>query len=521
MVHPHNYLKNLDVRPFFRLERVPESHSHDLDGEEAAPFLASEEGGRTIASHSSKTLPFLTRKVIFWVLALLRELSPSFTHHLWSDSSPSHTRAQPRGNGQGSIRYLDGIRGISCLIVFNSHFLYPYTFTIYHGYGADNGETSYWFIHQLPYICLLHRGRAMVVLFFGLSGYVLSYRYLAKIRDHSWKESQQSLASLILRRWGRLYLPSTASMLIVMFATYLGALRAGGLFQDTEWRTGSWEEHPVQQPTLMSQFHDFMVMWWAWVNPWTWELYWPTYDTHTWTIPVEFRCSLVLFLVLIARTRLRPPYGSLLTCVLTLYSAWDGRWDVATFLGGALAAEAHVVFSPQTETEAHLSEKPTRRVFTNIAAYFVAMISLFILCYPDFAADITPGFVTMAAWTPSAYKVKYAFWHFVACPPLLWCTGVAKHLRWPFETRLAQYLGEISFALYLTHGPLLHCIGFAIQPAIWQMFGHETTLQWCLGLLLGWIIMLGLTIWAADVFCRWVDKVIVSCLRRLDKRISV
>ena len=54
----------------------------------------------------------------------------------------------------------------------------------------------------------------MVVIFFVISGYVLSYRSLKLARQGKQVELLDSLASSVFRRWLRLHLPVAASCLL-------------------------------------------------------------------------------------------------------------------------------------------------------------------------------------------------------------------------------------------------------------------------------------------------------------------
>lgn len=232
---------------------------------------------------------------------------------LFSDSSPTATAQANAPRATSRTASYDGLRGIACLIVFNFHFLYPYTWTITHGYGAASDDKSLNYAHQLPFLCLLVRGRAMVTLFFVISGYVLSYAFLSAPTAQT--EAQlgkgfSRLTSLTLRRWMRLYLPATLSMLLVMLGAFFGAFDAGHEFQETSaWLTGWSEQHPPRFSSFTRQLKDFAGMWWVWSTPFQWRLFYSEYDPHTWTIPVEFKGSMVLFALLLASAGLKHGYG--------------------------------------------------------------------------------------------------------------------------------------------------------------------------------------------------------------------
>ncbi|KAM3417797.1 18S rRNA aminocarboxypropyltransferase [Cercospora zeina] len=417
--------------------------------------------------------------------------------------------------------YYDGLRGLACLIVFNFHFLYPYTDTSKRGWGADRWNV---YIHQWPFICLLVRGRAMVTLFFAVSGYVLSFGFLKAMRDRQADKAFSRMASLAVRRWIRLYLPATITTILVCVAAYWGAFDAGRKFQRTSMLTGTPEEHPPRKMSWKAQWADYCLMWWRWSNPFDWNFYWENYDPHTWTIPAEFRSSMVLFVMLLAGAGLKPRWRLGMITLVTAAALHFARWDVATFTGGALVADIHLSVShridgeapklPTTESEPE-DEGSDREISTDFK-WLIVILALYVLSFPDEKAHSTPGFQTLAYYTPESYWNEYSFWHAIASTIILWSIEQLPAIQRILSSEIPQYLGKISFAFYLCHGPLLHSIGFAMQPKIWKTFGHETLAMWCFGLAVGWTMMLALSLCTAHVFYTFVDMPLVRATRWLE-----
>jgi hypothetical protein len=108
--------------------------------------------------------------------------------------------------------YLDGLRGVAAFFVVVHHYTIEYTASSPTGWGLDRGGkgAQNWF-WLLPIVRVVHAGRFMVVIFFVLSGYVLSYRSLKLARQGKHLELLDSLASSVFRRWLRLHLPVAAS----------------------------------------------------------------------------------------------------------------------------------------------------------------------------------------------------------------------------------------------------------------------------------------------------------------------
>jgi peptidoglycan/LPS O-acetylase OafA/YrhL len=82
-----------------------------------------------------------------------------------------------------------------------------------------------------------------------------------------------------------------------------------------------------------------------------------------------------------------------------------------------------------------------------------------------------------------------------------------------FDNQYARYLGKISYALYLVHGPIVHMLGFWLVPWFWQFTGKESMWGKELGWGMAFSIQTVLVIWAADLFWRGIDAKCVSGAR--------
>lgn len=366
----------------------------------------------------------------------------------------------------------------------------------------------------------------MVTLFFAISGFGLSYGFLGALRKGQVTNAVSRLASLTLRRWLRLFVPASISMFVVCMASFIGAYDQGREFQDGEWLTGTWEQHPPRMKNFGKQLKDFCKMWWTWSSPFRWGFYYSEYDPHTWTIPVEFRSSIVLFVVLLASAGLKPRWSFGMICLVTLYCLCKERWEVATFTGGALVAllqhaaaarRDRVQLLPVQDTPSATRTKVRKWAILglNIIGF---LLSLFVLSFPDDQAGRTPGFRFLNRIAIPTYHDNREFWHPFAAVFILYSVEQLSLLRMFLSSAVPQYLGKISYGFYLVHGPLLHSAGFALQPAIWRAVGSDTAAQWCGGLFIGWMTMLTLSITAGHLFWLLVDAPSVRATRWLEMK---
>lgn len=227
-------------------------------------------------------------------------LLPSFLRPRASPCATSTTKSS-----KCAIAALDGLRGIACLFVFNEHFTYNYSHNLLYGYGVE-GRRS---VVQWPFIRVFWSGFSMVAIFFVISGYVLSYKPLRQIRARQAAQLQHALASSVFRRAIRLYLPSMIAVVICGLLTWTGAFTYATGVTHSEKATPFQlhESTPPHYDSFVGQLGDAIKNAWWMTFFWRWDSTTTPgdYDLHLWTIPTEFRCSMVLFLTLIATSRLR------------------------------------------------------------------------------------------------------------------------------------------------------------------------------------------------------------------------
>lgn len=175
--------------------------------------------------------------------ALLLALLPSFLR--------STTRASRK---LYPTSYLDGVRGVAAFIVVLHHYAYEFTSISPYGYHTgEPGTHDYFFL--LPFIRIVHSGRFMVVIFFVISGYVLSYRGLQLAREGNSAQLLKSLGSSVFRRWIRLHLPVIASTIVGFWLARWGAWV--NLTPDWNHTGGSREQrwYPSAEGTLLEQLY--------------------------------------------------------------------------------------------------------------------------------------------------------------------------------------------------------------------------------------------------------------------------
>jgi peptidoglycan/LPS O-acetylase OafA/YrhL len=277
---------------------------------------------------------------------------------------------------------------------------------------------------------------------------------------------------------------------------------------------GTWEEHPIMYESINYAFTNYTRMYIEWVNPFNYGHYHPRYDPHTFTIPMELRGSMFIYIFLLGTANIQAKWRLFFAAILSIYSIILGRWDMGAFIGGTMLSEIDIRLmsygdNPQLDDEdllplvgnssAERFQKPSRR--THIIRWSFFFLALYLLSYPDAGAEWTPGYIFLSSWVPRYYipLSGWMFYHSMGALMLLPCVIRSPVLCRILESRVPQYLGKVSFSLYLVHGPILHCLGFWIMPRLFETFGRA------IGYVIGWCFMLTVTLYAANWWHRKVD----------------
>ncbi|KAG9254587.1 acyltransferase family-domain-containing protein [Emericellopsis atlantica] len=465
------------------------------------------------------TAPLAYLRSIHWRLILVRlavSLLPIFLQG-------RHAREQFRTAKLHPTAYLDGIRGLAALFVYFCHYSYQ-AFTVAEGWGCD--VTNYNLL-KLPFLRLWYQGPAAVCVFFVISGYALSYRPLKLIRSHDMSGLASTMGSLTFRRWFRLFIPPIISTFMVLLLVQAGAYDATHDFASSSYYNKNvLEPHPERWASAYEQFWD-----WAWnmfqfIHVWDWTAHGGStgYDVHLWTISVEYRCSMFLFLVIFATSQLRTLYRFATVLTVTWYTYRNSRWELVLFLCGMLIAEVDLIRGahgqvPLLPQEERQPVKTYPEIKTAIWSA-LGILSLYLLCQPDSRGEITPGWIWMTAQIPEWWGAdKYRYWQ--SAGAVLFILAVSQLPPWQklFNTAVVQYFGKISYAIYLVHGPAMHVIGYRWEAWVYGWTG--TYGNWYnVGFALGASLCVPTVIWCADIFWRLVDIPTVRFAKWLESKLA-
>ncbi|GAM89944.1 hypothetical protein ANO11243_079840 [Dothideomycetidae sp. 11243] len=348
-----------------------------------------------------------------------------------------------------STAWLDGLRGLAAFEVFIFHYDDGWiTRTLSFGSGENNSSPEWYY---MPFVRTIYTsGDASVCLFFAISGYVLAHNLLVLLRRQEYQKLYWSLTSAIFRRAIRLYMPVLIETFILMLLCRLFGVPKAMPYEDApsflaelwEWCRQSTQEMLPQQKEALKMIN--------------------RYDGGiSWTIPLEYYGSLqiytaVLFLSQIQNFAIR----QLLLCMWIAKSFARDDWIAFQFLIGMALADYYLQCAQEDHRPWLQSRKLRSRLFAAIfifGFYLSGLPPCFFGDKDNIAQTLVPRPYFDWLIQPLAYLGFYderRMDRYLMCLASLCCLVAVpevEYLKRIAESRIVQYLGKISFGLYLCH----------------------------------------------------------------------
>ncbi|EXJ82222.1 hypothetical protein A1O3_06035 [Capronia epimyces CBS 606.96] len=409
--------------------------------------------------------------------------------------------------------YLDGLRGFAALLVYILHHQVW-------GHAGVGGEfileNAYGWDKQFYFICLpgirvlFSGGHLAVAVFFVISGYVLSAKPMSLIHANEATQVADNLGSALFRRWSRLFLPVIATTFIWMSSWHLFGLRSlapGALEPEKTYVDELWRWY-ADIKNYSFVFHEDPAF---------------SYNDHTWSIALEFKGSIVIYTSLLAFARLSKNARLCCEAGLVFYFLYivDG-WFCSLFSMGMLLCDLDLL-----AIRGELPSILTRLEPAKMTIYYTLLsIALYLGGVPSITGDLdhlrqSPGWYYLSFLKPQAVYDPRWFYRFWAATFIVAAVPRIQGLKSFFETSFCQYLGRISFGLYLVHGPVLWSLGDRVYAATgrirdahaelvpawinlcpfpgWGPFGLE------INFLMAHVVLLPVTLWLAEIVTKMID----------------
>jgi hypothetical protein len=261
------------------------------------------------------------------------------------------------------------------------------------------------------------------------------------------------------------------------------------------------------------------------------------YDPNLWTLPMEFSSSMVVFMFLSAFTRVRNRVRmAFALAVIVYFQYYFMYWALFPFLCGMLLCDLHLELEEIRSRSTHgtdPSEAPalptwarvqrsisskfiakTQRLLTGFSGRLIGSLAFFaalwLLSTPEaqLGAQDSWGYMTLMSWIPGRFHDQVL----MPCGAvfLVLVVDLFPFLQGLFTNPFSQYLGRISYCLYLVHGPLLWSLALRLTHYMLKITGSGTPEQYI------WAVAMAAALWGvvliyfSDILTWLVDD---NCVR--------
>ncbi|GKT54216.1 hypothetical protein ColTof3_01555 [Colletotrichum tofieldiae] len=189
----------------------------------------------------------------------------------------------------------------------------------------------------------------------------------------------------------------------------------------------------------------------------------------------------------------------------------DTEYAVQTAGSVATGAIRHPSMGFQTISQ---SKRNPLQFIRRLAPLALLVFGIWAISYPDEKAGRALGFEFASKLTDSV-----DFWQSIGALAVVWATGRLRLLKRTLTSGWMQYMGAISYSLYLVHYPLLEMLGWRLTQLLREYFSNAAvqlriapTLGVFIGNLFAFFTVTFALLWTSDYTWRALDK---PCLRMI------
>ena len=314
------------------------------------------------------------------------------------------------------IEWIDGLRGIACILIFTHHFLCAFFPSTHYGTGAMSHGSNGWDVRltQSPLSAVVN-GNFWVCVFCLLSGLVLSYQIFCA-------DDFSKVPNTMVKRYFRLAFPVFVTSFIVFIMMKLSLFTNGQAneIMQSPWMGDFYQgDYGLKEVFLTS----FVTVWFQGDN---------TFSTAFWVLKYIFIGSFLSYILsMISRNRKRTVLVIHLFLMYVFFTMGNYFYMLSVF--GTFLAYIMVY-----------EKKPK---YCGIIGFLCILLGLFLGGFPT---EIAPT---------NIYRLisKQEYWVHHSVGAILFVFGIyylgiaGKAL----SGKIFRELGKISFAVYLLHIPIL------------------------------------------------------------------
>lgn len=375
------------------------------------------------------------------------------------------------------IGWIDGVKGIACLLIFVYHFILAYFPATYYGEVVPWHYAWESSLYSNP-IMFLVNGNFWVCVFCLISGFLVSYRVLDK--------GLGSAPAMIVKRYLRLSLPVffVSLMVYVMMKLQVFSNIAATQITQSPWY-GLFYKDPVSVWDVFET--SFFCDWFLGSTVFS-NAFWMLRDLF-----IGWFLSFILSIVALGSCKQKEGNGEKthnfrILIVYIVIGLVYFRLDSLQlcFVLGTIAAYIYMAVG--------------KKKLPLPATLLMAAVGLYFAGYPsEYEPSGIYKNVELGVNSIRGYQVFHMLAAFLLFMVFLYA-GVGKKL---FDNRLCRYLGKLSFGVYLLHIPIL----FSVASGVFLGVYHATS-KYLLSAGIGFLVSLMVLIAASMVYHHVVEKYI-------------
>lgn len=330
------------------------------------------------------------------------------------------------------IYFFEGVRGIAAFIVVISHFIqvfYPALYSMDPELIHNDFEKS---VPQTP-LNFFYNGNFAVCIFFVLSGFVLSYKYIVK-------KDKEILVESAVKRYFRLAIPVTASVLLAYVLLKFNLYYFG---YSTYITKSTMTDFYAMEPSIISALKEALV------GSFFYNEF--SHNAVLWTMYYELIGSFIVFsfLALFGNSKNRFVFY-----IVLLVLFWN-TYFIAFVLGMMLCDIYH-----------HMNSKLALFLKNRVVVFLFLIGGIYLGSFPYVDSKGTIYEVIVI----QSFNINYFMMaHIIGAFLILVAVLNSNILQKFFELKPFLYLGNISFSLYLIHFIIINSVSCYIFLKIYKM----------------------------------------------------
>lgn len=357
------------------------------------------------------------------------------------------------------IEWLDGLKGISCLLIFVHHFCLAFYPAIHYGIGTIshlNGiDTT---LADSPLSVILN-GNFLVAIFCVISGILISNQVMSM-------KDKTKLSDIVVKRYFRLMFPllPIGILVYVMLRFELFTNIEAASYTLSPWLAQYYNNSIGFIQTLKLIFVD------------TWFYGSDILSNAFWMLSQLF-------------------YGTFLSIILSII-AWKSNrktWLIYVAVVFCFLAKQDLSLAFILGTFLAWLYKNKSKIFNKYLGCVLLIVGLFLGGYPS---GIIPNNIYSFLNGQS-----YIIWHIIGAFLIIYGIWSCKLFQKILSMRIFKVLGKISYSVYLIHIPLLFSFSTGLFLHIINQFGYTQSVL--LSLILSVIVLIGISY----IYYKYIEKV--------------